>query len=178
MTLRQKNALQIHGTQERYDRHLQAKQIRKTLYKQNLHVYTDSLKERIDRNKSELSDLIKLIRQKKVDSEILEFNSISCFYPSYILDHHFNHFMKVVLDCHLSQLAKKCSNVDLIGAVFDQMVNLDFQKTKKPQFVEGKIKMPTNSFFYSFKTRRYGHVACFEAKRDKQSLLVFVKVRE
>ena len=62
MTLRQKNALQIHGTQERYDRYLQAKQIRKTLYKQNLHVYTDSLKERMDRDKSELENLITLIR--------------------------------------------------------------------------------------------------------------------
>ena len=52
MTQRKKNSVQLHGTQERYDRHLRAQKISDAVNEKDYHIYTDSLKERILRNES------------------------------------------------------------------------------------------------------------------------------
>ena len=131
IAIQQKNAIQFYGSQDRYDKHKHAKVWSSKLYKQDFDIYMDTWQQRYQRNAKELKHLIELIRSDKFDPTLAEFNSASCFFPSYVLNHHLQHFTKIVEDCGSSDMIAKCRKLELIGAVFDKVIETEFQKTSR-----------------------------------------------
>lgn len=113
---------------------------------------------------------------------MLEYNTTNTFYPSYVLFHHYDQFMKLASSLaqyspSLQALLPKLANCTVVGAIFDKMINTEFKKETGIILENGIIKMPTNSYFYSFKTSPYIHVCCFEVKQNNKTLYVFVQLR-
>jgi hypothetical protein len=110
--------------------------------------------------------LIQAIREKKIVPDMLEYNTTNTFYPSYVLFHHFNQFLKLAAglaenNSALRGLLPKLRDGTAVGAIFDKMINTQFKKDTSVVLDNGVIKMPTDSYFYSFKTSPYIHICCF-----------------
>lgn len=73
------------------------------IYQHDLSVYTDDVGERHDRNMAEWRKIKNLIKEGKITPEMLSNNTYNTFYPSYVLDHHYRVFMKVLRDCSKSK---------------------------------------------------------------------------
>lgn len=64
---------------------------------------------------------------------MLEFNTSNAFYPSYVLHHHYAHFVQLSsglaeANSSLAALIPKFRDFSLIGAIFDKTISVQFKR--------------------------------------------------
>ena len=100
---------------------------------------------------------------------MLEFNVSNCFYPSYVLHHHFVYFQRLVSELsnefqqkmEIQKLAVAGNSGEILGSLFHDMINDKFQKPEQPKIINNEIQMKENDYYYSFTTSLHIHVCCF-----------------
>ena len=128
-----RKTLQIYGTLEKYEAFSRWKGASASLYSDDYDRYNDTVQERHQRNIKDIKQLIEALQKKVITPDMLEFNTSNTFYPSYILNHHCNHFSKLVSKLAEDEIAlrphmKKYAQFKEIGAIFEKIVNVDFKK--------------------------------------------------
>ena len=97
-----------------------------SIYQHDLSVYTDDVNERHDRNMAEWRKIKELIREGKLTPELLSSNTWNTFYPSYVLNHHWSIFMRLISgfskskDPAVLSLLQKGRTMENVGAVFQK----------------------------------------------------------
>ena len=153
------------------------------LYRNDLDVYTDEVSEKHIRNMAELKYIQQLIRDNKITKEMLGANVFNVYYPSYVLQHHYNVFvplLKKVSKEEGKEFLKMAQKNEVTGAFFHETVRSDLKDKGKemPVLENGVIKMSEEIYFYSGVTSPYITHAMFVCKASEGLALVLVRIRD
>lgn len=88
-------AVYLTGSGEAYENYKKTQGIN-SLYLNDFHYYNDTFYVRHDRNIEEIYKIKELISKGIIKPEMLVYNTWNAFYPSYILNHHFNIYMEIL----------------------------------------------------------------------------------
>jgi hypothetical protein len=139
------------------------------LYKHDWNFYSDSREERHRRNVEEISKLRECIRNGDVTPDMLEFNVSNCFYPSYVLAHHFFSFVKMMqifeaTHPQLGNIMTDIKSAEKLGAIFYFTLNTEFKTSEQPELRNERIFMREHDYFYSPSTSPYLTYCCLAIK--------------